>query len=298
LPVHFETAVFREYQYVSHDATSVTYDVEISSLSEFDDGTDLEYSIDAFKVEGEGTFEIISNEVVEAAVFDNAATVLLMDQSGLLEEIDPYNNRTKAINKFLEDFSSPNIFLFGGFSKSGGLAVEPVEYSSTDFTSVWDQQNFLYALVNKTGGVSSLLDALDNAIDKLSTSSKSNRNLVALVHAADAGSAATVSAVITKAILNNVKIHVLVFGTEDGLADDWELAEQTGGMLVMCPSDGEVISVFDHLERLFHQYSSINKVRIEFTPTGGVVSGNTYENRISITSSRELNPVYVKVKIP
>jgi hypothetical protein len=82
------------------------------------------------------------------------------------------------------------------------------------------------------------------------------------------------------------------------LADDWELAEQTGGMLVMCPSDGEVISVFDHLERLFHQYSSINKVRIEFTPTGGVVSGNTYENRISITSSRELNPVYVKVKIP
>lgn len=300
LPFHDNAALLRNYSYLSHTSSSIIYETEVSGLAW--DGGDVIFLEDEFNVEAAGTFQILDFEIEESPVSGNSSTVLLIDQSGSYLEIDPFNNRTKAMNKFLEDFLPPNDFLVGGFSKSGLLTSEPAEFSSDNFNSSWVNPEFLYELAGRTGGGCLLYDAIDDAIDKLSASPKTKRNLVVMIHAADAESSETIADVVTKANLNNVKIHVIIFGTVPDASDVWQLSEQTDGMLAVCATDSDVITVFDNLERLLNVSSSVNILTIQFTPTAGnVVSGNEYENLIRITetySGLELNPVYVKVKIP
>lgn len=299
LPLHEDAALLRNYTYSSHTATSVVYEVEVSALAWYN--SDLVFFESDFDLVGDGALEIlnVTNENEEQT--GNSSTVLLIDQSGSYLELDPFNNRSKAINKFLEDFVAPGDFLLGGFSASG-LVTEPVEYASDNFSSSWIDAAFLFDLAERTGGTSSLYDAVDDALDKLSASLKPDKNLVVMIHASDGGSSLSLADVITKANLNNVKIHVIVFGNQPLPSEVWSIAEQTEGMFALCETDSDLITVFDNLERLLNIYSAFNTLTIQFTPAAGsVISGNEYENWIRLTDSYsgyEFNPVYVKVKIP
>jgi 23S rRNA pseudoU1915 N3-methylase RlmH len=299
LPLHDDAALLRNYTYSSHTATSVVYEVEVSALAWYN--ADLIYFENDFDLVGDGTFEILNFANGDEDQTGNSSTIVLIDQSGSYLEIDPFNNRSKAINKFLEDFVAPGEFLLGGFSDSGMVSA-PVEYASDNFSSSWVDATFLFDLAERTGGTSSLHDAMNNALDKLSTSLKPNKNMVVLLHASDGGSSASLADVITKANLNNVKIHVVVFGPQPLPSEVWSIAEQTDGMFALCKTDSDIVTVFDNLERLLNIYSAFNTLTIQFTPTAGsVVSGNEYENWIRLTDSYsgyEFNPVYVKVKIP
>lgn len=299
LPLHEDAALLRNYTYSSYTTTSVVYEVEVSALAWYN--SDFVLFENEFTLEGDGTFEVLDFDNANATLTGNSSTVLLIDQSGSYLELDPFNNRSKAINKFLEDFVAPGEFMLGGFSASG-MVTTPVEYASDNFSSSWVDAAFLFGLAERTGGTSSLYDALDNALDKLSSSLKPDKNLVVMIHAADAGSSVSLAEVITKANLNNVKIHVIVFGDQPLPSEVWSIAEQTDGMFALCENDSDLITVFDNLERLLNIYSAFNTLTIQFTPTAGnVLSGNEYETWIRLTDSYsgyEFNPVYVKVKIP
>lgn len=299
LPFSENAALLRDYTYISHTSTSVTYDVAIHGLAW--SGGDLYLTADEISAEGQGTFEILDFGGVNYNLSGSSSTVLLIDQSGSYMEIDPYNNRTKAINKFLEDFGPQNDFLFGAFSKSGDLTTEPVEYPSTEFSTPWVHQKYLFELAGRTGGNNPLYDAIDDALDKLIIDPGYPSHLVVMVHAIDAGSTATLSAVIAKAIQYQVKIHMIVFGSEPVGNEVWDLVDKTNGMLAICPTDSDLITVFNNFQYMLNSNITGHILRIRFTPSSGtVVSNNEYENLIKIidNSGYEFNPVYVKIRIP
>ena len=122
LPLSQDTEVLREYAYVSHTATTITYDVKVSALARNDASFDYTLFLEEeFEFEGDGTFQITSFVNDEnMTTSGNTSTILLIDQSGSYLQVDPYNNRSKGINKFLEDLS-PNDFMLGGCSASGSL---------------------------------------------------------------------------------------------------------------------------------------------------------------------------------
>lgn len=303
LPVHVDTAALVGYSFVSNNSTSATYDIRLAVLPWFNDKTDLDFYLqEEFNFEGEGTFEILnfSNESITAT--GSSATILLIDQSGSLVEIDPHNNRSKAMNKFLEDFTSPHTFLVGGFSEGGRLSRSPAEYFSENFKSAWLDQTFLFGLASRTGGNSSLYDAIDEALNKLIASTSTRKNLVIFQHAPDGGSAASISGLTAKAVSNNIKINFIQFGPSIQPTAISELVNQTNGLLASCPNDAHLITIFDHLQRLLNKSASVYKIRIKFNPVGGnVISGNPYVNTIKLKDAfndYEFNPVVVTFKVP
>src|SRR5688572_15692260 len=300
LPYSENAALLRNYTYISHTSTSVTYEVALHGLAWY--GADLYLSEDEINVEGQGTFEILDFSGVNYNLSGSSSTVLLIDQSGSYLEIDPYNNRTKALNKFLEDFGPDNNFLVGAFSKSGNLTTQPVEYPAEEFSTPWVHQKYLFDLAGRTGGSNALYDAIDNALDKLILDPGYPNHLVVMVHASDAGSTATVSAVLAKANQYQVKIHMIIFGSEPAGGEVWELVDKTDGMLAICSNDSDLITVFNNFQYMLNSNITGHILRVRFTPASGtVVSSNEYENLIKITdmySGYEFNPVYVKISIP
>jgi hypothetical protein len=300
LPYSENAALLRDYTYLSHTSTSVTYEVTIHGLAWY--GGDVYLTQDEMSLEGQGTFEILDFSGVNYNLSGSSSTVLLIDQSGSYLEIDPYNNRSKALNKFLEDFGPHNQLLVGAFSKSGKLETQPVEYPTDEFSTPWVHQKYLFDLAGRTGGSNALYDAIDNALDKLILNSGYPKNLVVMVHASDAGSTATVSSLIAKANQYQVKVHIIVFGPEPAGGEVWELVDKTNGMMAICSTDSDLITVFNNFQYLLNSNVTANRLRIRFTPSSGtVVSNNEYENLIKITdkySGYEFNPVYVKITIP
>jgi hypothetical protein len=299
-PNGLDATFLTAYRYISNTANEVVYEVELVTWN-YNNNMYFE-SLADYELTGNGTLSIVNLSGFDNYATGESSTILLLDQSGSYSEVDPHNYRTKIINKFLEDIGFPHHFLLGAFSSQGLLTEEPVEYNSSEFISQWQDRDFLFGLTKRTGGKSSLYDAIDSALDKLSTSSSGKRNLVVITHANDAGSTTTISNLITKAVSNSIRVHVVILGPEPIPSSLWELSQQSQGLFAPCPEDLRMVTLFGHLAEFLSDYTFITRLRIKFQPDGGnVISGNVYENQVRLLNSfldYPLNPVYIKIKVP
>ena len=298
-PFGLDATILTSYSLINYTTTEIIYEVKVANFNYYND---LYYEGSSYALAGPGNLQVLQIEGMEINNNATSSNVVLIDQSGSYSEIDPHNLRSKIINKFLDDFDPPDNHLLGGYSSNGLLADYPVSYASPEFTSEWSNPEFLFDLPKLTGGNCALYDAINSAIDKLSPRSEINKNIVVLIHADDGGSFYTVVDLINKAGSNNIKIFLMVLGSEPTLATLWDLSHQTNGMLAYCPQDRHMVTILNHLQRLIKGSVYISRLRISFKPeSGSVANGEIYENQVKIVdpfSGYEFNPVYIKIKIP
>jgi hypothetical protein len=299
-PNGLDATFLTSYRLISYTKDEVVYEVDLASWNYYNNV--YFGSTDDYELTGNGTLSILNLSNKDNYAVGTSSTVLLLDQSGSYSATDPYNYRIKIVNKFLEDIGSPHDFILGAFSSQGLLTQEPVEYNSNEFILQWENRDFLFELAKRTGGKSSLYDAINSAMDKLSASPSAKRNLIVLTHANDGGSTASLSDLIAKAVSNSIKVHIIILGPEPLPSSLWELSQQSQGMFAPCPEDLRMVTLFGHLAEFLNDWHLVTTLRIKFQPNGGnVVSGNVYENQVRVLNdflSYTINPVYVKIKIP
>ena len=297
-PPGLNTSTFIEYNLVSYSSSEIVYDLQVENIDTYND---IYYEPVDYHLEGTGTLQVLQIDGISTPRNPASANVILIDESGSYAELDPHNLRTKIINKFMEDLS-PDNHMLGGFSSGGLLSEQPVAYAQPNFESGWSEQEFLFELPKLTGGNSSLYDAINSAIDKLSTRTETNKNIVVLIHANDAVSTSSISTLVNKINANSIHIFLIVLGQESTLPLLWDLANQTSGAIAYCPQDKHMVTVLNRLKRWIEGEIYVSKLRVSYKPSSGTIqSGDVYENRVKIIdplSGYEYNPVYVKIKIP
>jgi hypothetical protein len=291
-------------QYISHTSTEIIYEVEIVLLGEYQNSRDYTGLLSKnFDFGTNTTTKVIAFDTIsKKASPESYSLLLLLDESGSYEQLDPYNVRSQAINKFLYDNSPTDNFALAGFSAGGKLNEEPLELNSTifsDYSSATEE--YLFNLSKRTGGTSKLYNAIDQAVNKFSgVGINPRKELVVIAHAADGGSTITSSSAIQHAIQNNVRISCIEFGNElnGALAS---VAEQTNGFHIVCKDADEVSTSLLHLRRMLRQTFHPYRLRLQFTPGKTIQSGDSFTQAININDDIykiNYSPVYAFIKIP
>ena len=254
-----------------------------------------------FSFTSDGTYHILDFRKSMPTIGIPATVMILEDESGDYSIQDPNNFRSKMINKLCQDVQLPGGFIVGGFSRQGKIA-EPAEFSSADFSTDWrNQQDFVFSLSGRTGGNSSLYDALFLALNKLAAETSQNKNLVVLVHAGDSASSASLSDVINKAVAGQIKIHVLFLGESDNAGVIPQLSSLTGGIFAILPTDQELITVFNHLYRLLSGEKYVYTLKTSYKPPSGGLSEADVTHALTIRdeiNDKDFNPVLIFTRIP
>ena len=296
------TAVGLRSEAVSN-ASDLVFEADIALLYGLSRETVLGYIEDQdLKFTGNGTYVVNNLAAEELPQRLPGSTVILVDQSGTYDSADAMNFRSKLINQFTHELGSSSTWLIGGFSKGGSLSVEPAEYGTAMFTSDADAiVPYLFGLAARTGGVSSLYDAMISGIDRLKTTSGS-RMLLVLAHESDSLSTATLSDVIAEATLNQIKIDIIFVGNIGDTQPLAKISQQTGGIFSFCPSDLEMITTFNHLNRIYDQPMLSLRMQITFTPLSGPLgSGVDTYHQLTVfdtIAEKDLNPVMIYIRTP
>lgn len=303
LPVRNPTAVVLKNRLVSYTSTELVYETDVLLLEIYDgwDNTFLEKQDFAFG--GNVKTTVLDFQRMPSGNTGASSSLLLLDASGSYKTTDPYNARSQAINKFFHDHSPPEVFLLGAFSKNGSLTGDGVEFYNDHFTSDREQYTrYLFDLATRTGGSSSLYDALYKSIDKYAVGNQARRELVSLVHAPDEGSSVLPSDVTQKAKANSVRLHMISLGSEASLQSLAAIAQETGGCFAACRDEKEMVCVFNQLHRLLNSNVEAYRIRVKVEPPAGtIVSGWEWMQTIRITDTQfnyEYNPAYAYIKIP
>jgi hypothetical protein len=308
LPGQNGAVVLQKAVYVSHTATELIFETEVIVLNSFYRGLDNDYLLEEdFQIKGSGAYATISFDFIEIdAPAQPSRIVLLIDQSGSYQEIDPHNTRSQAINKFVRDVAAPDKLLIGAYSRDGKLNADPVEFFTTDFANTSESESrYLFNLSERTGGSGSVRDAANLAMDKLvADMSPSRKELVLLVHNGDDGSStATMEDLRSKALLNDITVHTVVLGEVADKNSFSQLSIQTNGLFAHCPTEKELVKVFSELERLINKEKGFYKIRIKVVPADAsdLQPGAESTHEIEITdplSHQSFAPLSINIKIP
>lgn len=300
-----DAAIVLSSRHLSHTGSEARVEVNIALFDRWGYFDLLAYRPSEFAVDGEGgEYEITDfsdDQRFESPA--NSSTVVLIDQSGDYSATDPYNYRSKGINKFMQDIAGSGRFLIGGFSSDGRLAAEPVEYVTADFTSDWeDQVPPLFDLAQRTGGECNVFEALGDAIAKVSAGSSGNRHIVALVHGDDnSGNDDVVEELVAEAISNNVKIHILVMGSADVAMLSY-LSQATGGSFAHSINYRSLVTALGHLPRVIGGVITGYTLTVKAIPSSGsYVPGDIVRCTVTVTdafSESTLDPLEIAVKLP
>lgn len=296
-----DTGLTRSAAYVSHTATELVFDTDVSLLYQYDGVEDMWYLPQSDFTWGAG-YTVLDFKTPQIDAKGRSSTVVVMDQSGSYDETDPKNRRSKSADKFFYDVLAPSDFILGASAKGGLLTQEPLELYRPDFsTDAVGQVPYLFGLAKKTGGKNAAYDAMSQAIDKLATST-GKRNVVALVHGPDELSLITADALIAKAVAAQVRISIVMLGKADSATPWAKISASTGGLFSLCPSENEMITTFNHLYRLINEVSTVVRMRVKYVPaSGSFASGNETTHTLHVryeSQNYDFNPVLVYVKIP
>lgn len=302
LPVRDPTAVVLKNRLVSYTSTELVYETDVLLLEIYDgwDNTFLEK--EDFVLGGSFKTTVLDFQRIPSGNTGASSSLLLLDASGSYKTTDPYNARSQAINKFFHDHSPPDDFLLGAFSKNGSLTGDGVEFYSDHFSADHEQHTrYLFDLAKRTGGSSSLYDALYKSIDKFSAGNHRSE-LVSLVHAPDEASSVQLTDVVQKAKAKGVRMHMIALGSEVSLPSLAAIAQETGGFFAACRDEKEMVCVFNQLHRLLNSNVEAYRIRVKVEPPAvTIASGLEWMQAIYITDTQfayEYNPAYVYVKIP
>lgn len=297
-----DTALARRSAYISNTISEMVFDADISLLYKYGGDYDNTYlTQDAFSFIGEG-YSILDFKTPAVDVTGKSSTIVIVDQAGSYGEVDPENRRSKSLDKYFYDVKAPSDFILGASAKGGMVSPEPLEYFQPDFSTEAEVQvPYLFGLPKRTGGNSAILDAMSQAIDRLSSVS-GTRNIVALVHGPDQSSTITADALVAKAVAAQVHVSVVMLAKADAGGSMAKVSLATQGLFSVCPTENEMITTFNHLYRLLNGVSDVYRVRIKYAPpSGGLVPGVETLHTLQVrygADNYDYNPVLLYVKIP
>lgn len=296
-----DTGLTRRAVYISHTATELIFETDVSLLYQYGGVEDMSYLAQSGFTFGAG-YTILDFKTPQVAAGGKTSTILVIDQSGSYGETDPENRRSKSADKFFYDVQAPSDFILGASAKGGLLSQEPLELYRSEFsTDAEGQVPYLFGLAKKTGGKNTLYDALSQAIDKLGPTT-GTKHVVALVHGPDEVSLISADALIVKAQAAQVRISIVMLGKADTATGLTKISESTGGFFSLCPSENEMITTFNHLYRLINGVSTVFRMRVKYVPpSGSLASGNETMHTLHVRyeyNDYDFNPVLVYVKIP
>lgn len=305
-----DVVAIRQARYISHTAADLTFEIDLYHLRGYDYGHFVSpiyfYNdyLDStfFKFSANGGVKFLSAATAKASSIVPSSAVILADESGSYDSLDRFNSRTQGIVKLCQDFESPSQYLLGGFSKNGSLSDQPADFIQSGFNSYReDQLPLIFNLTTKTGGKSNLYDAINSGIDKL-TSVTANKSIILLARTEDEVSASTLNSVVTKAMANQVQLHVLFIGDVTKVGNLPKLAEITGGIFISCPSIKELMCAFENLYSMLSGLADVYRIRIRIKPTsGGVSSGQEFLYPVQISDPLykiNYNSTVVYIKVP
>jgi hypothetical protein len=279
LPPAAPVVLVEKTDYISHTASAVTFETDLHLLYAYGNFEEpLESSFLNFPNNGQYTIISVEKAIVETPA--NSSVVLLMDQGADYNIDDPFNNRTKAINRFCQFFIQPSEFLIGGFRSNTTADQDVVQFISDDFTSdITPHLTDLFDMSIRTGGPGSLAEALDEGISRLSSQQNPGKRITAMVHSALIDNADAIEAVIARAVLNDVQIDIVSLGSNADSTVLAKIAQHTRGIFAKCRTDKELITTFNALYYLMNYDHEVYRFRIRFVPSAG-----------GLTNGRELNP--------
>lgn len=300
-PVYFygkDTAIFTGARSVSF-TTDLTFEVDVMLLSGYSRDYTLDY-LEAANISfsGPGQYAVQSVTKEYMALRLPGAVGILMDQHGSYVSIDSGNFRSKQLNQFIHGLSA-NTYLLGGFASGGLMNEVPVEYATPAFVTDPDTSvPFLFGLAKRTGGISNLFDATASIISQFSSSQP--RNLVIVAHGRDSVSAANISAVISSAVAQSVKIDIVFIGSAADALTLAPLAVSTGGLFASCPSDNYMITTINHLNNIYEGQPVLMRITVVYTPAAPLSPGeDTFHQLVIHDSLNDVDyntiPVYIKV---
>ena len=304
LPVRNPAALVLKNRLVSYTSSELVYETDVLLLEIYDGWYNTFLDKEAFVFGGDAKTTVLDFQRITSGSTGASSSLLLMDVSGSYEQTDPYNARSQAINKFFHDHSPPDNFLLGAFSKDGSLTTDAVEFYGDNFTTktTTEYSRYLFELASRTGGSSSLYDALEESIAIFSKITNARKELVVLVHAPDAGSSATSSAVLQKSQTEGVRMHMIALGNQAPVQTLATLAHGSGGFFAACRDEKEMVCVFNQLHRLLNGDVEAYRIRVKVEFQEALVTSNwEWMQTISITDTQfgyEYNPAYAYIKIP
>lgn len=307
-----DAMVVRQVRYVSHTASTLSFEIDLYHLKGYDYGhlvlpgffyNDFGLDTTYFQFPSTGNFILKGSDRFTGISSVPSSSVILVDESGSYDTLDHFNSRSQGITKLCQDFASPGQFLLGGFSQNGDLKDEPVEFYQTNFSTYTEKQlPFIFDLSKKTGGQSNLYDAVDNSLDHLISEGSSSKNIIILAHSKDESSTALPDQLITKANANQIQIHIIFRGNEEDAHSLAKLAEGTHGTFATCPSVGEMMCSFENLYSVLDAADQVYRLTIKYIPTSGtIVSGQEFLFTIKTHDQYfdiDNNPLVAYVKVP
>lgn len=308
-PATKDVIVVRQARYISNTTAAVTFEMDLFHLRGYDYGhwilpnSFLNDYLDStfFTFPAGGQFKFVNTGTAKSTITTPSSTVILVDESGSYDTLDQSNNRTQGIAKICQDFSGASQYMLGGFSKNGNIADQPAAFIQSNFTSYSkDQLPLIFHLTGETGGKSNLYDAVNNAIDKLSSVS-GNKSVVVLARTDDEVSSTTLSAITAKAITNQIQIHVFFLGNLLTANNLPKLAQITGGLFVSSSNIRELMCAFENLYNVLSGAANLWRFRVAFKPSGGVSSGQEFIVPMQMRDplyNIDYNPIAVYVKVP
>lgn len=295
-----DTAVCLGAQPVSF-TTDLVFQVDLVILS----GTSRDYSLEYLEVKdisfkGPGQYVVESIFTVSYPARLPGSVAVLVDQHKSYAFSDSSNFRSKQINQFIHELTTANPFKLGGFTEAGLLSDTPIEYATPQFTSdAYSVMPFLFGLAKRTGGASVLYDAAQSVMGGFTAAG--NRNLLMLVQGHDSLSMATANSVITSATAQSVAIDIIHFGTIAEAQAIVPISLATGGMFVYSATDMNMVTAFNHMNRLYESDRSAYRVTVRFTPPSPLAPGQDTRHEMIIHDSADdetYNAIALSIRVP
>jgi len=299
LPPWSAVTVTETSTYVSNTTNELVFNAAVCWLGI----NQYSLTLDSVEFSGPGKYTVLGSSFDVAGTVGYSSTVVLIDQSGTYDSVDEYNNRSKGLNKFFQDVQSPGNYLLGGFSSQGKLTTEPVEFFQQEFgNDPAAQMPFLFDLAQLTGGKSSLYDAINAGLSRLSALNSSNKkNIVVLAHAVDGGSTTPPDSLIANALLRSIQINIILLGSADPSVMA-KLSLSTGGFFIVCPSDLELMAALNLLNHTLTESGSVTNVTIRYEPESGNLSPGEETIHTMVVyypaNNYDFTPLVMYVKIP
>ena len=218
-------------------------------------------------------FHVEKSEYVDTIPQHTFSTVFLIDQSASPENFDStdyWNSRFQAFNAFYRNLNGLGNVAFSSYKRTS-TSHDVVTFLNPEFSSAWDPvtAKSLLDLTHQQSGTSGLYDALEQAIDHISSFNSPNKSVTLFVRNKDDGnSKLTLSEVIALANEKGIKINVvwLIHETENvDLKALRQLSARTGGFSVYMSSIYQSSTVFQGLAKILRMEMSFYRVHANMT---------------------------------
>ena len=281
------TAYVADIQYVEHNGNTLLLQVDIAVVTHRD--YDYSYLDDtAFKIQDNLIYDFTIDSIEHIERNGNVAytSMLMIDQSGSYNDYDPFNQRLRAVNKFLgeiNEISNANCGLAHYYRDTSERDYFILLNEGNPFTVAYHenliQQFWSTYYVQNT---SNMYDAVFSTFTFFDMYANNQNNSVTIfAHDLDDGLGMSYNALIDSAVNHNIKINIISIGDYTPIFAD--ITGATGGFLSII----DARSIAESMDKGTPMLASLHRI----------LSEETFVYRLHIKVERNTGSFYPGVLI-